>query len=111
MCQPGNMALTPRTDPFNVPIDLITRQVVKTGYRQVVFQFSIINLTNRIRNGNLSTPPQLTACHKLHSTTFHYVSTSSSSKYLHYEECPRFKKKLFDYLRHFSVKFLLALAD
>ena len=38
------MAHTPRTAPINVSIDRIT-----PGYRQVVFQFSIINLTNRIR--------------------------------------------------------------
>ena len=44
LCQSGRMAHTPRTVPINVPIDRIT-----PGYRQVVFQFSIINLTNRIR--------------------------------------------------------------
>ena len=44
LCQSGRMAHTPRTVPINVPFDRIT-----PGYRQVVFQFSIISLTNRLR--------------------------------------------------------------
>ena len=44
LCQSGRMAHTPRTVPINVPIDRIT-----PGFRQVVLQFSIIDLTNRIR--------------------------------------------------------------
>ena len=44
LCQSGRMAPTPGQVPINVPIDRIT-----PGYRQVVFQFSVINLTNRIR--------------------------------------------------------------
>ena len=72
LCQSGRMAHTPRTVPINVPIDRIT-----PGYRQVVFQFSIINLTTRIRKRNLSTPPQLTTGHKWHRTTSHCLSTFS----------------------------------
>ena len=82
LCQSGRMAHTPRTVPINVPIDRIT-----PGYRQAVFQFSVINLTNRIGKRNLSTPPQLTTCHKWHRTTSHCLSTFSQN--LHHEECPR----------------------
>ena len=93
LCQSGGMADTPRTVPSNVPIDRIT-----PGYCQVVFQFSIINLTSHIIKRNLSTPPQLTAGHKWQRTTFHCLPTFSQN--LHH-----------DYLRHLSIKFLLALAD
>ena len=54
--------------PHSMSIDRIT-----PCYRQVVFQFSIINFTNRNRKYILSTPPQLTACHKWHRTTSHYL--------------------------------------
>ena len=68
LCQSGRMAHTPRTVPINVPIDRIT-----PGYCQVVFQFSLNNLTNRIRKF-FSDPPQLTTCHKWHHTTSHCLS-------------------------------------
>ena len=74
--------ILPGQNPINVPIDRIS-----PGYRQVVFLFSIINLTNRIRKRNLSTPPQLTTCHKWHRTTSHCLPTFSQN--LHHEECPR----------------------
>ena len=45
LCQSGRMAHTPRIVLINVPIDRIT-----PSYSQVEFQFSIINLTNRISN-------------------------------------------------------------
>ena len=44
LSQSGIMAHTPRKVLINVPIDRIT-----PGYLQLVIQFSIINLTNRIR--------------------------------------------------------------
>ena len=88
------MAHTPRTAPINVSIDRIT-----PGYRQAVFQFSIINLTNRIRKKNLSTPPQLTTCHKWHHTTSHCLF-NIFTKFAN-EECPFFS----DYLRRLAIKF------
>ena len=82
MCQSGGMAHTPRTVPFNAPIERIT-----AGCLQVVIQFSTINFTNRIRKLILSTSPQLTACHKWQSTTIQCLLTFSQN--FHYEECPR----------------------
>ena len=73
---------TPRTFPINVLIDRIT-----PGYRQVMFQFSIIKLTNRIRKRKLTTPPQLITCHKWHHTRSHCLSKFSQN--LRHEECPR----------------------
>ena len=94
LCQSGGTAHTPRAIPFNVHIDRIT-----PGYRQVVFQFSI----------NLSTPSQLTAFHKWHRTSSHWLST------FFYKFCTMRsvldKKSFYDYLRHLVIKILLALAD
>ena len=44
LCHLAEWHILPGQVPINVPIDRIT-----PGYRQVVFQFSVINLTNRIR--------------------------------------------------------------
>ena len=96
------MAHTPRTVPINVLLDRIT-----PDYRQVVFQFSIINLTNRIKKGNLSTLPKLTTCHKWHHTTSHCLSTFPQN--LHHEECPR-QNFFSEYLRYLTIKFLIALS-
>ena len=52
--------ILPGQVPINVPIDRIT-----PGYRQVVFQFSVINLTNRIRKMKF-----------IYSTSTHYVFTN-----------------------------------
>ena len=61
LCQSGRMAHIPRTVPINVPTDRIT-----PGYRQVMFQFSIINLQIALENEIYiqSTLPLLTTCHK-----------------------------------------------
>ena len=66
---------------------ILSFERISPGYLEVVIQSSINNFTNRIRIWNLSTPHQLTACHKWCCTTFYCLSTFSQS--LHYEECPR----------------------
>ena len=62
--------ILPGQVPINVPIDRIT-----PGYRRVVLQFSITNLTNRIRKKNFPLHPnslRVTNCIVLHLTAFQH---------------------------------------
>ena len=66
LCHLAEWHILPGQVSINDPIDRIT-----PGYRQVIIQFSTINLTNRIRKRNLSTPRQLTTCSQMAS---YYIS-------------------------------------